>query len=373
MPQDAQKTKMKKEDKHLKYMQLALQLARKAEGRTSPNPMVGAVIVKKGRIIGQGFHEAVDEPHAEVVAMNSVKSKSALKGAALYVNLEPCCHYGRTGPCTKEIIKAGIKKVYAAMTDPNPKNNGKGSAELRKAGIKVNIGVLRDEAKRLNESFSKWVTAKKPFVVMKTALSLDGKTATKTGQSKWISSEESRNYVHRIRNKVDAVLVGINTVLHDNPHLTTRIRGGRDPIRIILDSNLRIPINARILKDKNAMIATTPNCNRKKKIALEKKGIGVIVVRSNTKKVDLKKLMDELVLRGITHIMIEGGSEVNASALKAGIVDKVMYFIAPKIIGGVDAKPAIGGRGIKEMGDALNLKDVEIKQVGPDLAVEGYL
>jgi len=364
---------MKKEDKHLKFMQLAMELARKAEGRTSPNPLVGSVIVKNGKIIARGFHEAADMPHAEVAAMNSIKDKRLLKGSTLYVTLEPCCHYGRTGPCTKEIIGAGIKEVYAAMIDPNPKNDGKGSAELRKAGIKMNIGLMEAEARRMNEAFCKFITTKKPFVMMKTAISLDGKTATKTGNSKWISSEESRNYVHQIRNRVDAVIVGINTVLHDNPHLTTRIKGGKDPIRIILDSTLRIPMNARILNDKNAMIATTPKYDRKKKIALEKKGIGVIVVRSSAKKVDMGKLMDELALRGITHVMVEGGSEVNASALEAGIVDKMIYFIAPKIIGGVDAKPAIGGAGIKDMRDALNLKNIEIKQVGPDVVVEGYL
>ncbi|MCX6706940.1 MAG: bifunctional diaminohydroxyphosphoribosylaminopyrimidine deaminase/5-amino-6-(5-phosphoribosylamino)uracil reductase RibD [Candidatus Woesearchaeota archaeon] len=287
--------------------------------------------------------------------------------------MEPCCHYGRTGPCTKEIINSGIKEVYAAMIDPNPKNNGKGARELNKAGISVNIGLIENEARKMNESFIKFVTKRKPFVIMKTAISLDGKTATRTGQSKWISSEESRHYVHELRNKVDAVIVGVNTVLYDNPSLMTKIPGGKDPLRIILDSTLKIPLNARILADKNAIIATTPKYDREKKIALEREGTGVIVVKSNTEKVDLKELMNELSIRGITHIMIEGGSEVNASALEAGIVDKLIYFIAPKIIGGVDAKPAIGGKGIKDMSDVMNLKNVEIKQLGPDIVMEGYL
>lgn len=364
---------MKKEEKHEKFMQMALELARKAEGRTSPNPLVGSVIVKDGKIIGKGFHSAVDMPHAEIAAMDSVKDKNLLKGATVYVNLEPCCHYGRTGPCTKELIAAGIGEVYAAMLDPNPKNNGSGAEELRKAGIKVNIGINRDKAKKMNEAFCKYITTKKSFVIMKTAMSLDGKTATKTGQSKWISSEQSRRYVHELRHKVDAVMVGINTVLNDNPRLTTRIKNGKNPIKIILDSKLRIPLDARIFEQGDVLVATTPSYDRKKKVALEKKGVGVIVVRKNTKRVDLTELMKELALRDIIHIMIEGGSEVNASALKAGIVDKMIYFISPKIIGGVDAKPAIGGSGIRYMEEALNLKDVQIKQLGPDIVMEGYL
>ncbi|MBD3313630.1 bifunctional diaminohydroxyphosphoribosylaminopyrimidine deaminase/5-amino-6-(5-phosphoribosylamino)uracil reductase RibD [Candidatus Woesearchaeota archaeon] len=363
---------MKKEENHYKYMQMALELAAKAEGRTSPNPMVGAVIVKNGKVIGQGLHEAVDRPHGEIAAMNSVKNKRLLKGASLYVNLEPCAHYGRTSPCTKEIIGAGIKEVYAAMIDPNPKNNGKGIAELKKAGINVNVGIMGTHALKMNEAFSKFITTKKPFVIMKTATSLDGKIATKTGQSKWISSEESRNYVHRLRNKVDAVIVGINTVLNDNPRLTSRIVNGRNPVKVILDSTLRIPLNARIFNEGDVLIATTPRYNRKKKVALERKGVGVIVVKKKTKKVDLKELMNELALRGITHTMIEGGSEVNASAIKAGIIDKMICFISPKLIGGEGAKSAIGGSGIKCMEDAMSLRDVSIKQLGPDIVMEGY-
>jgi len=356
-------------------MRIAIDLAKTAEGRTSPNPPVGAVIVKEGKIIGSGYHEKAGMPHAEVVAINSVKDKEFLKGASLYVTLEPCCHYGRTGPCTKEIISAGISSVYAAMNDPNPKNNGKGAQELRKAGINLHIGLLEEEVRKLTEPFVKYITKHKPYVVMKTAVSLDGKTATRTGESKWISSEESRNHVHQLRNKVDAVMVGINTVLHDDPHLTTRIPGGRDPLRIILDSTLRIPLDARTLQDKNAMIATTQRYDHKKKVELEKMGIGVIVVPGENVGggVNLQNLMKELSVRGIIHIMIEGGSEVNASALSAGIVDKVIYFIAPKIIGGKDAKPAIGGIGIECMSDALNLKNVRISQIGPDMLMEGYL
>ena len=364
-------TDQKKEDAY--FMARAYALAEKAIGRTSPNPMVGAVIVKDGKIIGEGYHKKADMPHAEVEAMNSVVDKSMLKGATLYTLLEPCCHYGRTGPCTKVIIEAGFGRVVASAQDPNPKVNGKGFEELRKAGIKTECGIMERETRKLNEAFIKYVTTKRAFVILKAAMTLDGKIATTTGMSKWISSEESRRYVHELRNRVDAVIVGINTVLYDNPRLTCRINGGKDPLRIILDSKLRIPIDSRILADKNALIATTTQCDREKKRALEEKGIGVIMVGKNGSRVDLKELMYEMVLRGITHIMIEGGSEVSAAALKEGIVDKLIYFISPKIVGGRDAKTPLGGEGIKNMDQAINLRDVEIRKIGNDIIVEGYI
>lgn len=355
------------------YMNLAFELGRKAEGRTSPNPAVGAVIVKDGKIIGQGYHLRAGMPHAEVEAIASVRNEELLKGSTLYMMLEPCCHYGRTGPCTQAIIHAGISRVVAAMIDPNPKVNGKGVHELKKAGIDVHVGLMEKEARKINEAFIKFVTMQRPFIILKAAMSMDGKIATTTGQSKWISSEESRKYVHELRNRVDAVIVGINTVLYDNPSLTCRMKGGRDPLRIILDSKLRIPLDARILTDKNAMIATTNMCDKEKKRMLEDMGIGVIVIRTNDSKVDLKELMYELSLRGIIHIMVEGGSEVAASALREGIVDKVIYFVAPKIIGGRNSKTPIGGDGIKSMDNALKLKDVEVRKLGDDIIIEGYL
>ena len=364
-------TEGKKEDSY--FMQLAFELAKKAEGKTSPNPLVGAVIVKDGEVIGNGYHKKAGMPHAEIEAMNSVDDKELLKGSTLYVILEPCCHYGRTGPCTQEIIKAGINRVVASIKDPNPKVNGKGFEELRRAGIRCDWGIMEKEARKMNEAFIKYKTRNRPFVILKAAMSLDGKIATVTGKSKWISSEESRRYVHELRNRVDAVIVGINTVLYDNPRLTCRIENGKNPLRIILDSSLRIPLHSRILADKNALIATTNSCDKSKIRKLEEKGIGVIVVRTNDKKVDLKELMHELALRSITHVMIEGGSEVAASALKEGIVDKFIYFIAPKIIGGREAKTPIGGNGISEMENALPLKDVEMKKIGDDMVVEGYL
>ncbi|PIN86841.1 riboflavin biosynthesis protein RibD [Candidatus Woesearchaeota archaeon CG10_big_fil_rev_8_21_14_0_10_44_13] len=361
----------KKEDSY--FMQLAFELARKAEGRTSPNPIVGAVIVKDCTVIGHGYHKKAGMPHAEIEAMNSVSDKSMLKGATMYTLLEPCCHYGRTGPCTKAIIEAGISRVVSSIQDPNPKVNGNGFRELKKHGIETEYGIMEKETRKLNEAFIKYVTTKRPFVILKAAMTLDGKIATTTGMSKWISSEASRRYVHELRNRVDAVIVGINTVLHDNPRLTCRMENGRDPLRIILDSRLRIPLDSRILADKNALIATTKRCDRQKKVALEQKGIGVVIVGKDEDKVDLKELMYELVLRGITNIMIEGGSEISASALKQGIVDKFVYFISPKIIGGRDAKTPLGGEGIRNMDQAINLRDVEIRKIGDDVVIEGYI
>ncbi|MFC1732042.1 bifunctional diaminohydroxyphosphoribosylaminopyrimidine deaminase/5-amino-6-(5-phosphoribosylamino)uracil reductase RibD [candidate division KSB1 bacterium] len=363
--------KTKDNDNH--YMKLALELARKGEGMTSPNPIVGAVIVKDGKIIGRGYHKKAAMPHAEVEAMHSVKDKKLLKGSTLYVNLEPCDHYGRTGPCTRAIINAGIGRVVAAMKDPNPKVDGKGFEELKNAGVEVKWGVMEQEAKKLNEAFAKFKTQQKPFVILKAAMSADGKIATRAGQSKWISSEESRSYVHELRNKVDAVIVGINTVLHDNPSLTCRLPRGRDPLRVILDSKLRIPLDARIFSDQNTIIATTNHCDKDKIRKLEEKGVGVIVTRDGNEKVNLKDLLYELALRSMTHIMVEGGSEVAASFLKEKLVDKVVYFIAPKIIGGRDAKTPVGGKGIENMEEALELKDIEIKKIGKDVVIEAYL
>ena len=355
-------------------MQKTLELAAKGKGKTSPNPMVGALIVKNGKIIAQGYHKKAGRPHAEIVALK--KAGTLSRGATLFVNLEPCCHTEkRTPPCTKAIISSGIKKVVAAMFDPNPNVAGMGIRELKKAGIKTEAGLMETEARKLNEAFIKYITRKEPFVFLKIAQTLDGKIATAAGNSKWITGAGSREYVHKLRNDVDALLVGISTVKKDNPSLDCRARGGLNPFRIIVDSSLKIPLNAKLLnhKDKRTIIATTEKAGRKKIIQLTSLGAKVLVIKSRQGKVDLKKLMKELGRLDITSVMIEGGSAINASALSSKIVDKVLVFIAPKIIGGIDSIPSIGGKSPALLKSAYNLKNINTVQIGDDLLIEGYL
>jgi len=358
-----------------KFMRRALELA--ARGRTSPNPMVGAVIVKAGEIVGEGYHHKAGTPHAEIHAINSAGEKA--KSAQLYVTLEPCCHRGRTPPCTKAIIQAGISSVVMAMYDPNPLVSGKGKAELEVNGITVQSGLLEQEARKLNEFYIKHITTGLPFVILKSAMSLDGKIATYTGKSKWITSETSRRKVHEIRDTVDAILVGIGTVINDNPSLTTRLmdRKGKDAVRIIVDSDARIPLPSKVLNlDSTAptLIAVTPKALEDKISQLKSAGAEVIVIpERNDGRVNLKALMEGLGKREITSVMIEGGSEINASALKEGIVDKVMIFIAPKFIGGRTAPGLLGGQGIEHLSSAIGLRDIQVSKLGEDILVEGYI
>ena len=346
------------------YMRLALELARK--GNPSPNPHVGAVLVKNNRIVGTGYHKKAGGMHAEANALK--KAGENARRATLYINLEPCSHYGKTPPCTDALIKAGIRKVIAAMRDPNPRVRG--AETLRKAGIGIRFGVLEKEAENLNEAFSKHMRTGMPFVLLKAAMSLDGKIACRSGDSKWITGDEARKYSHELRSRYDAILVGINTVLKDDPELTCRKRKGRDPIRIVLDSALRIPFDAKVLRDENVVVATSERYGRKKKNALEKKGIRVWVL--GKERVDMRALMKRLGNEGITSLLVEGGGEANASALEAGIVDKVNFFIAPKIMGGKDAVPAVGGKGAGKMSDALGLENVSVRKMGRDFLFEGY-
>ena len=361
------------------YMQKALDLAARFKGRTSPNPMVGAVIVKGNKVIAEGWHRKAGTPHAEVVALK--KAGPGAKGATLYVNLEPCCHMEkRTPPCTKAIIKSGIEKVVVAMIDPNPNVSGKGLKELRKAGIITGTGILKEKAQKLNEAFIKYISKKEPFVIPKIAQSLDGKTATAGGESKWITGPEARKKVHKLRNEVDAVLVGIGTVRKDNPSLDCRIRGGKNPYRIVVDSRLQISLNAKVLKhnDGRTIIAATEKADKQKISALIKKGCKVLIIKteagkSGSQRVDLKVLMKELVRLDITSVMIEGGSSINSSALSSKIVDKVMFFTAPKIIGGVDAVPSVGGKSPALLKNAIELKDIQATAFGRDILLEGYI
>lgn len=359
----------------VKYMKKALELAKKGAGYTNPNPMVGAVIVKGGRIIGEGWHEVYGSNHAEVNAFNNAVED--VSGATMYVTLEPCSHYGKTPPCANAIVEKGIKKVVIGLEDPNPLVAGKGIKILQDNGIEVITGVLKEEGKKLNEIFLKYITTRLPFCILKTAMTLDGKIAAYTGDSKWITNELSRKYVHEIRNRVAGIMVGIGTVLQDDPLLTTRLddSSGSDPIRIIVDSKAKIPLEAKVLNVESkakTMIAVTEQANKFKIKALEDKGAEVITIQSKDEKVDLGYLMKELGERKIDSVLLEGGSSINYSAIKEGIVDKVNVFIAPKIIGGSSAKTPIGGEGIAFMKDAISLHDIEIYRFGDDVMIEGY-
>ena len=356
-----------------KFMRLAIDLAKKAKGRTSPNPMVGAVIIRDNEIVGTGYHQKAGTPHAEVHAITNAGDKT--QNATIYVSLEPCSHHGRTGPCTEAIIKAGISRVVMAMSDPNPRVDGK--AILESHGIQVTTGILEGEARKLNEVFIKYITTGLPFVILKTAMSLDGKIATHSGKSKWITSEDSRRIVHQIRNEVDAIIIGIGTVIKDDPSLTTRLPdgNGRDAIRIVLDSHARIPLNSKILNlnSKARTIVAVTSSAPEGKISQIKQKAEVLVVSEQNGRIDFQDLMKKLGQMEITSVLIEGGSEVNASAIKSGIVDRIMFFIAPKLFGGIEALGPIGGDGIDDPSEAIKLKDISVTQVGEDILVTGTL
>ena len=353
-------------------MREALRIARHAEGRTSPNPLVGAVVVRDGKIVAQGWHRRAGTPHAEIHALNMAGELA--RGATLYVTLEPCSHFGRTPPCALAIVDAGIKKVVAAMSDPNPKVAGRGFEILRSAGIEVEVGLLEDEARRLNEAFIKWVTRKLPFVTLKFACSLDGKIATVGGQSQWISCEESRKFSHGLRDINDAILVGIGTVTADNPRLTTRLVDGKNPVRVIVDSNARIPLDAQVVTDKSArtIVAVTSNASVEKVSALESLGVE-IVTAGDGQRVDLRTLMSELASREITSVLVEGGATIHFAMLEAQLVDKVLAFVAPKILGGSQALTAVAGAGFVNLSDAVELENFTVQQLGADFLLSGYV
>ena len=350
------------------FMKLALRLARRGAGWVSPNPMVGAVLVKDGRVISTGYHRRYGGDHAEVDAIK--RSKGPLKGATLYVNLEPCCHWGKTPPCTEAILRAGIEEVVVANLDPNPLVAGKGIEILRSHGIKVRVGVLEEEGRLLNRAYFKHYEEGLPLVTAKWAQSLDGRIATTTGDSKWISSEGSRRYAHRLRSLHDAVLVGIGTVLRDDPELTVRLVKGKNPLRVILDSRLSIPLEAKALKgEAKTLLATTEKASPEKEAILRQKGIEVI--RIGCERVDLFGLLKALAERKVLSVLVEGGREVLTEFFKKGFIDRVMVFVSPKIIGqGVEA---IGDLGIREVGRAIELKSVRTLRIGQDLLLEGWI
>lgn len=360
-------------DKHEQYMKRAFELAKQGWGRTNPNPLVGAIIVKNGEVIAEGFHANIGGAHAEVNAIKNAKCD--VSGGTIYVSLEPCSHFGRTPPCTQAIINAGIKEVVIAMEDPNPKCNGNGINILREAGISVIENVLEDEAKKINEIFIKYITRKKPFVIMKSAMTLDGKIATSTGNSKWVTGESARNHVHRIRDRVSAIMVGINTVLADDPMLTTRRDGenDKDAIKIIVDSTGKLPTGSRLLTTGKTILATTSKIDQSKEKQLLEKGVTILKCDGEYENVNLNILMDKLYELEIDSVLIEGGGTLNWSALKSGIVDKVMCYIAPKLVGGKNALTPVEGSGIDIMNDAINLTDIDVRMFGSDILIEGYI
>lgn len=355
-----------------KYMRLAMQLAGNAIGRTSPNPLVGAVIVKDNRVVGCGWHRKAGTPHAEVHALN--QAGELAQGADVYVTLEPCAHYGKTPPCAKALVEAKVKNVYGGLLDVNPKVAGKGFKILEDAGIHVEYGFLQDELRKQNEVFFKWIEHKKPFVVLKAAMTLDGKIATATGQSKWITNETSRAYGYKLRDIYDGIMVGINTVIEDNPMLTSRVDGGKNPIRIVVDSSLKIDINANVVQDKSAktIVATTDKADKDKILKLQAQDVDVIVVdKDKNDKVDIEKLLDILGQQNICSILVEGGATLSGSFVAKKLVDKVYFFIATKIIGGKEAKTPVAGTGILNLQEALALKDIQIEKLEEDVLIIG--
>lgn len=358
------------------YMSRALDLAKLGAGYVNPNPLVGAVIVKDNKIIGEGYHAKYGDAHAEINAFGN--ATESVTEAAMYITLEPCSHYGKTPPCVETIINKRIKKVVVAVEDPNPLVAGRGIKILRENGIEVITGVLEDKAKKLNEIFMKFITTELPFCALKTAMTLDGKIATYTGDSRWVTNDKSREYVHRLRHKYSSIMVGIGTVLSDDPLLTTRLENfdGKNPIRIVVDTKGSIPLDAKVLQcneDTETIIATTKSINEVKIKDIKKSGAEVIITPSKNNKVDLSYLMKVLGEKKIDSILLEGGSNLNYSALQEGIVDKVFSFIAPKIIGGGLAKTPVGGEGIPYMRDAISLKDINICRFEDDVMIEAYV
>jgi diaminohydroxyphosphoribosylaminopyrimidine deaminase/5-amino-6-(5-phosphoribosylamino)uracil reductase len=362
----------------MNYMGQALSLARLALGQASPNPAVGAVVVKKGTLVGQGYTQPPGSHHAEVLALK--QAGEAARGGVMYVTLEPCAHYGRTPPCTEAIVAAGIKGVHMAMLDPNPIVSGRGKEDLEQKGIKTYLGEDAEAAREINEAYIKYITTGLPFVTAKFAISLDGKIATRRGNSRWISGPEARRYVHCLRYTSDAIMAGANTVIADDPHLTTRCSGGKggtthkQPLRVIVDGEGRTPPDARVFSEPGKTLlalgqATTPE----KKAAFARAGAEVVELPATASRVDLGKLMEELGKRQITSVVVEGGGILLGSLFDQDLVDKVIAFIAPVIIGGAEAKTAVAGRGVDQVAESFRLEGIKVVKLGDDLMVSGYV
>lgn len=351
-----------------RFMRLALGQAHKGLGRSSPNPAVGAVVVKGGQVVGRGYHAKAGGPHAEIHALAGAGKKA--KGATIYVTLEPCNHKGRTGPCTRAILEAGIRRVVYGAADPNPGVAGGGGAFLAKKGLAVSAGVLQAQCEHEHRFFLTHITRARPHVILKTAATLDGKTASRSGHSRWVSGEKSRALVHRLRGQVDAICVGIGTALADDPLLTCRAPGGRDPLRVVVDAKLRLPAKAKVIGKNSAadcLIACGMRPPAQKRLALEKAGAKLLRLPGRGGKLDLAALLGALGRMGVTSLLLEGGAGLAWGFVRAGLLDEVMYFFAPKLIGGRDAPAMIGGQGFARMDQALLLERPAIRRLGDDL------
>jgi diaminohydroxyphosphoribosylaminopyrimidine deaminase/5-amino-6-(5-phosphoribosylamino)uracil reductase len=359
-----------------RYLRLALGLAARGEGQTAPNPMVGAVLVRRGRVVGSGWHTRAGSPHAEVVALDEAGRRA--RGATMYVNLEPCCHFGRTPPCVDAIIGAGVTEVVACMADPDRRVDGKGFGALRGAGVRVRAGALRREARRLNERFLRRARSGMPFVTLKAGMSLDGRIATRAGESKWITSARARAEARRLRGRHDAVMVGVGTVLADDPRLTAPVtRGAAGPVRVVVDGRLRTPPAARLLRGGAAapetVILTLPGAAARRRARLEAAGALVIEVPGRGGRIDLRSALRELGRRGVSSVLVEGGSELLGSALDAGVGDALALFVAGRLVGGRGALSAFGGEGVARLREAVGVRDLGLRRLGSDVVVEGRL
>lgn len=362
------------------YMAHALSLAELALGYTSPNPAVGAVIVKDGAVVGLGHTQPPGSAHAEVMALQQAGERA--RGATMYVTLEPCCHQGRTPPCAKAIIEAGISRVHAALVDPNPRVSGKGIKRLREAGVEVVAGEYEEKSREINEGYIKFITTGVPFVIAKFAMSLDGKIATKEGDSRWISNDDARGYVHRLRHIVDAIMVGANTVINDNPRLSARGSGGSgkggttkiQPLRVIVDGKGRVSPSAQIFSEPGkTLIAVAKPLAKKKMEELVKVGAEVVELDGDSGIIDLKDLFEVLAKRQITSVLVEGGGKLFGFLFDGKLVDKVLAFVSPIIIGGERAKTVVGGAGVAKIAEADSLHNIRITSFGNDVLVSGYL
>ena len=366
---------------HLHFMALALRLAAKGLGKTSPNPMVGALVVKNGRIVGRGYHQGPGQPHAEILALRQAGPYA--DGATLYVTLEPCCHLlKRTPPCVPAVVQSGVRQVVVGMADPNPSVKGRGIVALRRAGIKLTTGIAQKEAAQLNRAYLHWTRTGRPYVTLKAGMTLDGKVATAKGESRWITGPHARQDAHRLRSQVDAVVVGVGTVLKDNPTLTARLSdrplklAPRQPLRVVLDSRLRTPPTATVCTRQDrakTLIVTTSRATRSRRRPFERAGVEVVSLSAKNGRVSFPALLTMLGKRGITSLLIEGGSTVNAAALREELVNHVVLYLAPTLMGGQDAKAVIGDRSPKRLAQALPLLHVTVRRIGEDLVVEGDL